>query len=231
MSQDTLISAIREAIQHRHYKELRPSHGVFQADVYLLNVDGEQMVVKDFSRRPWLSRVLVCRQLIGREVNVLTRFSDSGFVPQYYGPVTPDIFAMEYLEGEHPGKENAGQWPDAYALASKHLDLFHRNGYVHNDFRRSNVLIQPDGSVRFFDFASAIRKPQRCRWLLFPWLWLLNIMQSADVTSLLKMKPDFTGQPLSAQERKQLKKKPLWIRALRYAWSNWINRPILRRFK
>ena len=232
MSQDTFISAIIQALRNNsQYRELRPSRGVFQADVYLLNIDDQYVVVKDFSRRFWWSRAWVCRLLIKREINVLQQFGSSGFVPRFYGRVSADIFAMEFLEGEHPGKENAGQWPDSYASAKEFLELFHREGYVHNDFRRSNVLVQPDGTVKFFDFASAIRKPRRCQKLLFPWVWLLGIMQTADTTSLLKMKPDFTGEPLTREERGQLKKKPAWIRAIRYIWSNGINKPILRRFK
>ena len=162
---------------------------------------------------------------------MLACFGDSGYVPRLYGRISADVFAMEFMEGEHPGPDNAGQWPGAYGQAGEFLARFHGAGYVHNDFRRSNVLVQPDGSVKFFDFAAAIRKPRRCRWLLFPWVWLLGIMQTADDASLLKMKPDFTGKPLTDEERCQIKKKPAWIRAIRYVWSNWINKPILRRFK
>ena len=230
MNRDSLTDTITSALHNGHCKELRPSRGLFQADVYLLDIEGQYVVVKDFSGRPWLSRLLVCRHLIKRETSVLARFGESGFVPQFYGRITDDVFAMEFLEGEHPGGKNRGQWPDAFSQAGAFLEMFHNEGYVHNDFRRTNVLIQPDGSVRFFDFASAIRKPRRCRWLLLPWCWLLNVMQRSDTASLLKMKPDFTGQPLSAAERRQLK-KPKWVRGIQYFWSNCINKPILRRFK
>ena len=172
----------------------------------------------------------MCRRLIKREIRVLTRFGASGFVPQFYGRITSDIFAMEFLEGEHPGVGEVSQSGDSFLQAKAFLEMFHNEGYAHNDFRRNNVLIQADGSVRFFDFAAAIRKPSSCRWLLFPWCKLISVMQRADTTSLLKMKPDFTGEPLSAAERRQLK-KPKWIRAIQYVWSNGVNKPILRRFK
>lgn len=230
MSQDHLLSAIKEALREHRYKTLRPSRGVFQADVCLLNIDGQYVVVKDFSDRPWLSRVLVCRSLVKREVKVLEAFGASGFLPQCFGRISDDIFAMEFLEGEHPGRSNRGKWPQAYQQAREFLELFHSKGYCHNDFRRNNVLIQPDGSVRFFDFAAAIRKPRRFQKLLFVWMWLLGVMQRADMTSLLKMKFDLSGEPLTAQERRLLK-KPKWVRALQRLWTNGVNKPILRRFK
>ena len=53
-----LLNAIREAVRECHYKELRPSRGILQADVYLLNIEGQYVVVKDFSGRPWFSCLL-----------------------------------------------------------------------------------------------------------------------------------------------------------------------------
>lgn len=230
MSPACLQTAISAALKGDCYKELRPSRGVFQADVYLLNADGVQVVVKDFSCRPWWSRVLVCRLLIKREVSVLTRFASSGFVPRYYGRINRDQFAMEFLDGEHPGSENRGRWPNAYQQAEQFLALFHQAGYSHNDFRRANILVQPGGEMRFFDFASAMRKPQALKWLLFPWSWLVSYLQRTDRASLLKMKPDLAGEPLTASEQHSLR-KPLFVRIIRYIWSNGINKPILRRFK
>ncbi|MCV6605029.1 MAG: hypothetical protein OIF34_06970 [Porticoccaceae bacterium] len=230
MTDSNLQSAIANALKHGYYKELRPSRGVFQADVYLVNVDDQLVVVKDFSRRPWWSRTLVCRGLIKREVSVLRSFADSGFVPQYYGAISPDMFAMEFLEGEHPGRENRGRWPQAYAQTQRFLTLFHEAGYAHNDFRRANILVQPGGEMRFFDFASAMRKPQSFKWLLFLRSWLVNYLQSTDRVSLLKMKPDLGGEPLTEAETRSLR-KPWLVRVIRYIWSNGINKPILRRFK
>ncbi|UTW44284.1 hypothetical protein KFE80_07685 [bacterium SCSIO 12696] len=230
MTDNNLQSAIASALQQNFYKELRPSRGVFQADVYLVNVDDQLAVVKDFSQRPWWSRVLVCRGLIKREVSVLASFADSDFVPQYYGPIGRDMFAMEFLDGEHPGKENRGRWPQAYSQTQQFLALFHEAGYAHNDFRRANILVQPGGEMRFFDFASAIRKPQSLKWLLFVKTWLVNYLQRTDRASLLKMKPDLAGEPLTDNEIRSLR-KPWFVRVLRYIWSNGINKPILRRFK
>lgn len=230
MNKDIFLESISDAVVSCQRKELRPSRGIFQADVYLLNIGDQSVVVKDFSRRPWWSRVFVCRYLIGREIKVLTHFDPSGFVPQFYGRISSDIFAMEFLEGEHPGVANAGKWSGSYEQAKAFLSMFHREGYVHNDFRRNNVLIQPDGSVRFIDFAAAMMKPERCHWWLLPWCRLLNVMKRADITNLRKMKPGFTGERLSDAERNKLK-KPMWVRLIQYAWSNGINKPILRRFK
>ena len=230
MTDTNLQNAIAAALQKNFYKELRPSRGVFQADVYLVNVDEQLVVVKDFSRRPWWSRVLVCRGLIKREVNVLKSFSDSGFVPSYYGPIGRDMFAMEFLDGEHPGVENRGRWPQAYQQTQQFLTLFHNAGYAHNDFRRANILVQAGGEMRFFDFASAMRKPQSLKWLLFPWGWMVSYLQRTDRASLLKMKPDLAGEALTEAEIHSLR-KPWLVRVLRYIWSNGINKPILRRFK
>lgn len=230
MNQDSLLAAIKEAVKAQRFWVLRPSRGVFQSDVYFLDLDGRLVVVKDFGQRPLWSRWLVCRFLIRREILVLKEFAESGYVPRFYGRVSPDMFAMEFIQGEHPNPRNRNHSPAVFAQVEQFLSLFHGAGYAHNDFRRANILIQHDGTVRFFDFAAALRKPRRCHWLAFPWCKLLDVMQKADRTNLMKMKPDITGEPHSAKERRALK-KPRVVRALQFIWSNGVNKPILRRLK
>ncbi len=230
MSHNYLANAIRDALEKQHFQVLRPARGVFQSDVYRLDIDDHSIVVKDFSRRPWWSRLLVCRFLIRREVLVLREFAETGYVPRFYGWVSPDIFAMEFIEGEHPGAHNKAVGSRAFLEIERFLAMFHAAGFAHNDLRRDNVLILGDGSVRFFDFAAALRAPRSRSWLLYPWRKLLAVMQKADQTSLIKMKPDITGNPLNASESRLLK-KPVVVRVLQYIWSYGVNKPILRRFK
>jgi len=230
MLQEERLRAIKEELQQHRGQLLRPSRGVAQSDVYLVEVDGQKAIVKDFSTRPFLSRHLVCRLIIQRELSVLQALSDTGLVPEVYGQLSPFSFALQHLEGVSPDRSNAGQWPEAFQKASDFLNEIHARGFAHNDFRRDNMMIMTDGAVHFFDFAAALRKPQKYRWLLFPITLMVYFMQSLDQIGLLKMKPDLTGQPLTAEEKKR-GTKPLIVRGLRDFWKRYINNPLLRRLK
>lgn len=231
MSDQSTTEWILAALNNQQFTVLRPSRGGFQSDVYLVKAGDKRAVVKDFSRRPWVSRVLVCRMLIKREMAILERFADSGFVPGLLGRVTPDVLAMEFLrDAVHPSADTRGKFPDAYSRVAQHLAEFHDAGYAHNDFRRNNVMMLSDGTPYLIDFASATRKPQRLQWLLFPWVWLIEFMQRADRASLLKMRRDFTGEKLTSEELKSIR-KPKLLRIAQKVWSKGINEPILRRFK
>jgi|GEM_PF-6507527 len=230
MFQEQRLRAIKEELQQHRGQLLRPSRGVAQSDVYLVEVDGQKAIIKDFSSCPFLSRHLVCRVIIRHELRVLRALKDTGQVPEVYGQLSPFSFALEHFEGVSPNHNNAGQWPEAFQKAADFLNAVHDRGFAHNDFRRDNMLITANGDVRFFDFAAALRKPQKYRWLLFPITLLVNFMQHLDQIGLLKMKPDLTGQPLTADEKKR-GEKPLIVRSLRDFWKRYINNPILRRLK
>jgi len=230
MSQEQRLRAIAEELQQDRGQLLRPSRGVAQSDVYLVDIDGQKAIIKDFSSRPFLSRHLPCRLIIQRELSVLHDLRDTGRVPKVYGQLSPFSFALEYLEGESPGRHNAGQWPDAFQKTADFLDDMHNRGFAHNDFRRDNMMVMADGEVCFFDFAAALRKPQKYRLLFFPLTLLVNFMQWMDQIGLLKMKPDLTGQPLTADEKKR-SEKPLIVRGLRDFWKHYINKPLLHRLK
>ena len=230
MPQEQRLQAIKEELLQQRGQLIRPSRGMAQSDVYLVEVDGQKAIVKDFSKRRFLSRHLVCRLIVQRELSVLRALSDTGLVPEIYGQLNPFSLVLEHLDGVSPGRHNAGQWPDAFQKTADFLNDMHARGFAHNDFRRDNLMVMADGSVHFFDFAAALRKPQRFRLLLFPITLLVNLMQRLDQIGLLKMKPDLTGQPLSEAEKK-LAEKPFIVRSLRDLWKHCINQPLLRRLK
>ncbi len=221
---------ISAALRQGEFITLRPSRGMAQSDVYLVTVDDHKIVVKDFNERHPIARTLMCRTLIKREIGVLDALADTHLVPATYGYLDNYSFAMEFLDGVSPDRENAGQWPAAFAQTQAFLEIFHDRGFSHNDFRRDNILILDNGGARFFDFASAIRKPQRIKWLFFPKTLLVVYLQRLDRIGLIKMKADLTGEDLSAKEQQQ-GQKPWLVRVLRDFWKKYINNPILRRFK
>ena len=240
MYQSKLIDGIKLAIKDGRQQLLRPSRGIAQSDVYLVEVEdtsgsepaseSRKVIIKDFNRRHTLAKWLFCRSIVNREIKVLEALADTGQVPLVYAQLDRFSFALEFIDGVSPGQSNRGRWPESYPQTANFLAEMHARGYAHNDFRRDNIMILKDGSVRFFDFASALRKPQKNTFLLCPLTALVNFMQSTDRAGLLKIKPDLTGQPLTEAEQK-LRKKPLLVRILRDFWKHYINNPILHRLK
>jgi RIO-like serine/threonine protein kinase len=230
MSDKAVLKKIGCKLSERGCTVIRPSRGAFQADVVRINTEESAWVVKDFAARSWLARKFVCRFLIRREISLLSILADTGLVPKCLGVVAKDALVMEYLEGVSPRKRSGEELANAYLVTASFLQTLHTRGYAHNDFRRSNILIQPDGGVRFIDFASCLSRCERYHWLTFGWNRLINFMQRADNASLIKMKKDFTDQPLTADEQKKMRKSTV-VRALKVVWKKGINEPILRRLK
>jgi hypothetical protein len=130
-----------------------------KADVLVVAVDGDTVVVKDFAPRGvWVRGV--GRLQIRREVEAYRWLSGVDGVPALVGRIDALAVAIENIEGEQLAFA-----PLTPAEATRHLstlrgilDAIHERGIVHNDLRgRENVLLRRDGRLAVIDLAAAIR--------------------------------------------------------------------------
>jgi len=143
-------------------------------DVFLVEHEGREIVVKDFAPRGAFVRATLGRWLTAREAAAYRLLDGHPSVPRFLGFLDPLAFALEFRPGRRVSRhliDEAG--PDFIAALAAAVEGLHERGLAHLDLgHRSNVLVDERGDPVLIDFASAVWfRPGSlaARWLL-PWL-------------------------------------------------------------
>ena len=176
---------------HRRELELPSTRVVhrgkgYQSSVYLVEIDGKKVAVKDFVKTPFFFHFVVAPWLVTREVKALSHLDGTPGVPRFYGRVDRYAFALEFIEGKPIADFLPGTLPTSVLpRVQQCINAIHQKGVAHGDLkRRSNVLVTSNEQVYLIDFAaSLIRRPFNP---------LMNRLQKAmaeiDDKSIYKMK-------------------------------------------
>jgi len=192
---------------------------VAQPDLYLVNRVGEELVLKDYSRRPLLVRWLCGRPVLRREVRALVRLQGLAGVPAFRGEVGKDAFLIGYVRGkghlgDRPEYRAAGPPSLAFFTALKALiAAVHARGLAHGDIRRWNVLRGPDDSPYLIDYASAVCCHGRCGWLRRS---VYRMVARSDCVTALKLQQSCLPGSLTAEEAETLAHPPWYLSVGRF---------------
>jgi len=174
-----------------------------KADVSLVEwpaASGQQLVIKDFARRPLWFRILLGRLLLKREWHALCALQDIEAVPTAYHRIDADAFIMEYCPGEKIDDVSEADMPPGLVSCIEDLvKTIHARGVTHGDLHTSNVLITRNGcGFALIDWATACYfgpQPRNWRKVLF------HELAALDDRSMAKLK--VTYQPESVSERQR----------------------------
>lgn len=128
------------------------------ARVELVQLNGADWTVKDFSSRSWWVRNGIGRFLLGRELRVLRRLHGiTGISPAAF---RIDAFAMatRFLPGRMLAQVRPDEVTPAFFLQLETLvQAIHARKLVHLDIRGpKNLLLLPDGTPGIIDFQSSL---------------------------------------------------------------------------
>ncbi|MDX9982059.1 MAG: RIO1 family regulatory kinase/ATPase [Lentisphaeria bacterium] len=193
---------------------LHGRNSVANADVYLVEVDGEVVLAKTYAGNPVWSRWLFGRIALAREFRALDTLRELGGVPHAYGLVNGDTLLTEYVaEGttltSHEDSPRDA-WPplDFFHRLRELVDTMHRQGIAHGDMRRRNIMRAKGEIPYLIDFTTAVqrrkRNPLSC--LLFRALW------RADDFAVIKLQASFYPDSLSAEDRQRMLDRPWYLR-------------------
>lgn len=183
-----------------------------KADLFLVHTRGYRIVLKDFSKKTLLIRLLG-RLQIWREIRAYRAVQGMVGIPKFYKELTPYSFVMEFIEGIRLADYRGDIPPRVLLEDLKELVLsIHRVGVFHNDIRgRDNVVVRKDGRLMLLDFAGAVCfKPggvlDKILSPLFHWI---------DYSAYLKWKSQLTPEDMSGEEQKSIRKfntlRKFWI--------------------
>ena len=190
---------------------LKRGERLLEPDVYRTCLNGQQAVVKDYTRYRGTPLSPLARLLVRREARILQRLSGWKHAPALLGVVGGLALGMEYVRGQTLSSLHSA---DGRLFDQLHqaLERLHACGITHNDLHGTNVMVAAGVPV-LIDFTSAWRTPR----------WRRNNpiarqLRRSDRKNLLKMRQRLTGETIDAELVARVA-EPGWVRTVRAAWK------------
>ena len=169
--------------------------------LWLIEENGVQAVVKDFSTNRWAYRNTVGRFLVWRERKAYIKLRDLKGVPALFRVIDGLALVLERIPGknlENLEKERPlnGHFFDAlFGL----VEDFHRRGIAHCDLKRApNVLVGPDAHPYVVDWGAAISKKE---FFFFPLNRIYKRFVLDDLNAVIKLKLRHIPNSVTAEEK------------------------------
>jgi predicted Ser/Thr protein kinase len=200
--------------QEKDLKKIHLIHGAHstsQADIWLVERQGKQCVLRDYSKpRPWFLRLL-CRWALRRETQVHRLLQGVPGIPEMFEILDRDRYLIEYIEGKplstwretSPGLETIRQLEVI-------IREMHKRRVAHGDIRNKNILIAPDGRPYLIDFSTA--------WWGTTW-WrrpLFRFYRMLDRQRLAISKVKFAPTLMNEEEKNLVNTPPFYLRLGRF---------------
>lgn len=177
--------------------------GGTRPDLRVVDMDGQLVVVKDFSRSDFLFRAIVGPILIRREYGALRKLVGVQGIPQLVGKLDRFSVAMEHVAGTSLDKIGRARLDNAfYKRLREVVDAMHARGVAHCDLRsRGNVMLGDGGQPYLVDFAACVYRG----FGINPFTrWLFGQFVLADRNAILRIKQRLSPELLSEDEKAEL---------------------------
>jgi predicted Ser/Thr protein kinase len=176
----------------------RKAHGS-RPDVLLINVDGDEAVLKDYTHSDTWFRRLIAPLLVIREVRSLKKLDGVTGVPRLYHVYNRLCFLVEPVNGIAANEMNKDILDNTFfERMNKVLDDVHEKGVTHCDLRSAgNTLITEDHQPWLVDFVASIH--QSSRWNIVG-RWTFDQFVDADYGAVLKLKKRLAPELLTNDE-------------------------------
>lgn len=193
---------------------LHGRNSVANADVYLVEVDGQVVLAKTYAGNPAWSRWLFGRVALAREYRALDALRELGGVPQAYGLVNGDTLLTEYVAQGTTLTSHMNTPRDAWpSLVFFHrlrelVVAMHRQGVAHGDMRRRNIMRTKGEIPYLIDFTTAVQRRQYNPFSR----WLFGAIGRTDELAVLKLQASFYPDSLSAEDMQSIMNRPWYLR-------------------
>jgi hypothetical protein len=204
MSNSTQLPPLRRRdLKNLQLTPIHRARNWSKADVSLVEWpvgSGNQLVIKDFAKRPLWFRFILARGLMRREWRTLRALQDMEQVPTAHFRVDADAFLMDYCQGEQICNVAESEMPAGLTSAIDTLvKTIHERGVTHGDLHSNNVLIGGDThGFALIDWATACYfgpNPRGWRKVLF------RELAALDDRAVAKMKVHYHPASLTERQR------------------------------
>lgn len=157
-------------------------------EVLLIEINGEQAVLKDQNNTAKIFAALLGGVLTRREARALRQLASLESAPKLLSCPDSRSFLMSYQTSLPITEVDCSQihWPDFLRQLSHAIDAMHALGITHNDLRNAeNILVMPNGKPLLIDFAGCFW--QGCRYNLVR-RWVFNKLKQVDRSAITKLK-------------------------------------------
>ncbi len=181
---------------YRHAGGTRP-------DLRVVELDGCQYTVKDFSHSDRLFRYFIAPLLIRREFGALAKICGVKGVPQLVCRIDRYAFATHHITGLSLEAADPERIDNSfYDKLRNVVDDIHSKGVAHGDLRsQGNVMIDNDGQPHVIDFAACVYYARGINPIT---RWLFAQFVVADHYAILRVKRRMTPHLLTPEEAKQI---------------------------
>jgi len=195
LTRDSLPAHIVEALRQE-----KP----WKADIFLVQVNGQRAVVKDYSRRGWLYRLYGIWST-WREGYFYEKLTGLPGVPAYYGKLDRHALLIEHIPGKTASKCRPGDLPPRFfSQLQMILDRIHERGVVLCDMRNDkNIIVSEKLEPYLIDYSAAIERKNNWNPIR---RWLFSTFMKDDLLGLAKLKKNLAPDLLSEEERQGLEK-------------------------
>lgn len=177
--------------------------GGSRPDVLLVQVNGNQAVLKDYSHSdPWFRRV-VGPLSVRREARALKQLEGARGVPQLLRVVNRDALLLEFIPGTSAREVPAGGLtPQFFERFYRLVDRLHEFGVAHCDLRSTgNILVGADGEPHVVDFTAHFRRGRK--WNVVA-RWMYQKFCAADRVAVARLKKSHAPELLTDVEKEAL---------------------------
>lgn len=210
-----LVSAVaqlsRENLDELTVDIARPGRAARPA-VRVVQLNGRELVIKDYGTDGSLFKRLLGRYLVAREKAAYQRLEGLRGVPRYYGALDSYTLVLQRIQARPAPALCAEQLSDDFFVALSNLvRSLHRCGIAHGDLERSaNILVDQEGQPALVDFAASIMTGSNpVAVMLFP------VLCHSDRRGVYKLKQRVAPHSLTADEARLLSQRSLIERVFR----------------
>lgn len=190
---------------HDHVIQVYRKGGGSRPEVAVVELDGRQMVMKDFSRcDPWFSRILGSR-LARREAIALQRLEHVAGVPTLLGRAGRKALLMEHVPSRNVKEYARGELPrEVISRLMQLVAEMHQCGVAHCDLRSfGNILVDSQNRPHLVDFTAHFKQGRRWNPVT---RWLFKRFCMADFVAIARLKRRHAPDMLTEEEKQGLQK-------------------------
>ena len=169
--------------------------------IWLVEENGVQAAVKDFSRNGFFFRNVVGRFLIWRERKAYSKLKGIQGIPRLYRVIEGLALVLEHIPGKNVEElEDSYKIPSAFYEALEDLvGRFHKLGIAHCDLKRApNIMVGPNGDPYVVDWSASISAKE---FSLFPLNLIYEQFIFDDLKALIKLKMRHSPETVTRRER------------------------------